>query len=55
MITIKSPRYHDRKVLLTTLQQADEAKKKRLKEMEEESRMKAQSARSRGKSGKRRR
>ena len=46
---------HDRKVLLTTLQQADEAKKKRLKEMEEESRMKAQSARSRGKSGKRRR
>ena len=30
---------HDRKVLLATLQQAEEAKKKRLKEIEEERRV----------------
>lgn len=32
---------HDRKTLLATLQQAEEAKKKRLKEIEEERRVKA--------------
>ena len=45
---------HDRKVLLATLQQADEAKKKKLKELEEENRARAQQARSKHKSPRKR-
>ena len=46
---------HDRKSLLATLQQAEEAKKKRLKEIEEERRVKASRVKSKHpKRGKRR-
>ena len=46
---------HDRKTLLATLQQAEEAKKKRLKEIEEERRVKASRVKSKHpKKGKRR-
>lgn len=45
---------HDRRVLLETLQQAEEAKKKRIKEIEEENRIKSQQTRGRSKSPKRR-
>ena len=47
---------HDRKTLLATLQQAEEAKKKRLKEIEEEHRVRAGKVRSKGRGkGKRKR
>lgn len=46
---------HDRKVLLATLQQAEEAKKKHLEEIERENKAKAQRARSRKKTPKRKR